>query len=132
MPDDAKSYRELRQEAEYLSQLLFGARFTPHHHSEAIEAALARSLAWRGINAFDPPFWHVWTTDFYAYYVSDKPGGRFHVRLDDFASCREVELWKYAIARVEEKKGISLSPVDAFAAPGFLPWADTAEVALLY
>jgi hypothetical protein len=130
MNEAPKSYRELRHEAEYLSQLLFGDRFTPQHHCEAIEAALANSLAWRGRKAFDPPIWHVWTSDFQSYYVSEKPDGRFRVRLDEFASFREVEHWKYAIGREEEKRGIALSSADAFAAAGFLPWTDTAVIAI--
>jgi hypothetical protein len=130
MNEAQKNYRELRHEAEYLSQLLFGDRFPPQHHCEAIETALVKSLAWRGKKAFDQPFWHVGTSDFQSYYASEKPDGRFRVRLDQFASFREVEHWKYAIVREEEKRGIALSSVDAFAAAGFLPWTDTAVIAI--
>lgn len=130
MREQIKSYRELAEEAEYLTQLLFGSRFPPLHHNEAIEAALTASLGSRGSHAFDPPFWYVSTSDFQAYRVSAEPDGPFHVRIDEFASFRQVELWKSAIARAEEERGASLQPSDAFAAPGYLPWIDTAVIAI--
>lgn len=121
MSEQIKSYLDLREEAEYLTRLLLGARFPPLHHNQAIEAALAASLGPRGMQAFDPPYWYVCTTDFQRYQVSERADGRVHARLDQFASFREVQLWKYSIARAKGESGTLLSPTEAYAAPGFLP-----------
>jgi hypothetical protein len=128
--ETVKSYLDLREEARQLSQFLFADRFSGAPHGEAIEAALSIHLSGRGAKAFDPPFWYVSTSNFEAYQVAPEPNERFAVRLDSFATFREVELWKYAIARVEEDMGHSLADEEAYFAPGFLPWTDTSVIAI--
>lgn len=122
-------FKHPRDEFHYLASVVLGPDVDPERILEGIDAAAFDALAASGAQAFDSALPQLVTDDLLHYMLGDSAPGRFRVRLEDFVTWRDRELWLDTIRYVATKQGRNLVGVEAYRAPGFLPF-DPVTVAI--